>query len=253
MMIKKKSAVLIARLMIVLLSLTLLACGPSKTESELSSRVSPTDATSTTKPLALCNGGASTQFVLHQKAYLNDSPTWDPNFVYVKFKQVPSTFATDSRYIEFFRWMAASDGTTSLDHSRLRFQIVDLSTNKLISETWRNTLSWPELGNAASATGISSAADLFKRLAFKIELNDPGGEYDVLRTQIFKFGKTAPEEYFDQLIPVFYANPADYAIEPAGSARAQILQNMHPLHGTALSNTDYASRMSAFCDTFGEF
>ncbi len=231
----------------------MLSCGPSKTDSELSSRMTPAEVTSTSKPIALCNGAASGQYAISQKAYLDDSPTWNPNFVYVKMKQVPSTFATDSKYIEFFRWMASSDGKTSLDQTRLRFQIIDLSTNNLISETWRETLSWPELSHAATTTGISTATALFKRLVFKIELNDPGGEYDVLRAQLFKFGSRSPEGYIDQLIPIFHANPADYALEPAGTARAQILQDMHPLHNTTLTAAEYKTRMSAYCDVFKEF
>jgi hypothetical protein len=249
---KRRIGLLATRIIVIGLGISLLSCGSNKnsSESELASRLDPGEVMTTTKPVALCNGASSPNYTVYQKAYLDSSPQWNPVYVFAKLKQFPASFATASRYIEFFRWKADSTGPAFLDPSPLQFQVIDLNTNLPISQTWRKSLSWVDLSEAIQATGLSTPATLFARIAFKIDLDDPAGDYDVLRTQVYPFGSKTPEEFSDGLIPIFHASPVDYAFEPSGTTRARVLQNLHPLRNTTLSAEEQTSRMNSFCEIF---
>lgn len=234
------------------LGFTLMSCGASKSTDDMASRLSPGSVTSSGKPVAWCNSGASANYAASQKAYIDSNNNWNPQYGYVKFTALPQGFTNNNRYIQFYRWMVASDNTASIDATPLKFQIYDLSTNQLLSD-WRTSLGWNSLASIKSATGMNDINGLFKRIVLKLDIRDVKGEYDVLRTAIYRTSDNLVEEQFDALIPVFNANPADYAIEvtPEGNRlRPQTLQDKHPLKGTSMSSSEYAARMEAYCDVF---
>lgn len=246
----KRMSLLLTRLVLLTLGLSLMACGPSKMSSDLSSRMTAEEIKSSDKPLAKCNGGESSNMGAQLMAALDPSGGWSPTYVYLKFNKIPSALETNGLYIQFFRWAAASSGTTTVDPVPLKFQIMDMSSRTVLSSAWKNIVAWPELATAISATGISDTTSLFRRIGFRIDLRDLTGEFDVLRTSLYLYGQTSTAEMFDTLLPIFHANPADYAKESSGVPRAAVLQGLHPLRGTTLSNAEYTSKMDAFCAIF---
>lgn len=240
------------KLFVVGTSLTMMtSCGSLKSD-DLSSRLSPEDITSGTKPVAWCNQGNSESYSANLKAYKNANDQWMPQYIYLKFTDIPSSFSQDQRYFQFYRWMASSDGTTSLDSSALEYRAIDLNTNKVISD-WKKTMGWSSLSTARTQVGVTDVAGFFKRVAFQIDLRDVRGEYDVLRIASYKTGNNLVDEDFDILMPVFYANPGDYQYEPDGRPRADVLKQLHPLRGTSLSSSEYQARTDSFCDVFSEY
>lgn len=254
---KNRFKISLANVLTLSIGLMLLSCGSSKSTDSFSSRLTPGSLSTSNKPLAWCNSGASPNYAANQKAYKDANGNWNPQYGFLKFTAVPQSFANNNRYIQFYRWMASVDPTslvqsTSLDSTPLRFMIYDLSTNQPLTD-WRTTLGWGSLASIQSSMGIVDVTSFFKRIALYIDIRDQQGEYDVLRTVIYRTADNMVDEQFDSLLPVFNANPADYAVESSSTGnrpRAQVLQDLHPLKGTALSDSEYTARMNSLCDTF---
>ncbi len=94
------------------------------------------------------------------------------------------------------------------------------------------------------ASQISLANGLY------IQLNDDSiNPYQVIKAVVYNSSGTVVSQV-NSLIPGYYASPADYQFNTDGTARAAILQSLHPLSaqiGSGASAAQYAQTITAFC------
>lgn len=247
--------------LILMAALTMLSCGSSKDSSyDMSSRLSASQVSAGGKPMAYCNQGASGYMTGNTKATVPNG-VWNPQYIIYKLSNVPTSFTNDQNYIQFFRWMSSSDGTNFIDKTALKYRVIDLATTNTLSVSghdeitdWKSSLGWSSLSKVSSSLGITDTQTMFKRIALLIDLRDTKGEYDVIRTAYYQTSTNSlvTNGAFDMLLPIFYANPADYATDTNGSARSPSLTKIHPLVGSSLSTSEYQARMDTYCDVFNE-
>lgn len=237
--------------LLVLLSLTatLAACGQAGDNSaDLASRTPGTNTGSgSSKPVAICNKASGSGMTAQLKAAYN-STTGQYRFdsVLMKISNVGSNFVSGTDYINLWRWMA-NPTSTYLDQVPLNFYVYDTVTNQYITGQ-RSAVSWAELSPWASKWGVS-AEGLFQRIAFIVDVRDANGEFDALKITTYTSSGSLSSS-MDMLLPLYYANPADYAYESNGTARASVLQNLHPLKsmaGQGWSSSQFQSVANSYC------
>lgn len=229
----------------------LIGCSPQNIagSSEESSRVTETTvSTSSAKPLAYCNQGTGTEISTKMKVYQeNNSIRMD--LVWVRLTNLAENFKTDKSYIAMWKWLSNSAGSTYLDSSSLQFVLVD-STNNQALTGWKTTLRWADVAQIASGMGITDAQTFFNRVNILVDLKDAQGEYDVLKISNYDPSTNKSISQTDALLPMFYANPADYATESSGQGRAEVLKNLHPFASQTnqgFSSAQFQSMANAFC------
>ncbi|WP_374029040.1 hypothetical protein [Bdellovibrio bacteriovorus] len=227
----------------------LTACGSSNqmASTDLSSRV-PSTSGSTSKPLAYCNQ-ANGEVSAKLKVYTESSNSVRMDLVYVRLTALPTSFKNDNSYITMWKWLANSSGSTYLDNTALRFFLIDVSTGKALTD-WKTTLRWSDVVTTASALGITDVQTFFNRVNILVDLKDANGEYDVLKIANYDVSTNKAITQTDALLPMFYANPADYAVESNGFARAQALQGLHPFASytnQGFSSAQFQSMANNFC------
>lgn len=212
-----------------LASLSLTACGArSGLEGSLdsSSRETSTDTgTAGAANLAVCNQRSGTDMTAKLKVYQSGN-TINNNYIYVRMTNLPTSFKSGSNYIAMWKWLANTSGATYLDSSALNFALIDSTTGKSLTG-WVTTLRWSDVKTAAAGLGITDPQTFFNRVNILVNLNDAAGEYDVLKISNYNASTNQAESQLDVLIPMFYANPNNYAIDNGGT-RAGVLQNLHP-------------------------
>lgn len=231
----------------------LTACGSNKNQansSDFSSR-SPvsTTTTSSTKPLAYCNHGAGTEINMKLKNYTDSSNTARMDFVYVRMTSLPANFKDSTTYISMWKWLSNSSGYTYLDSTSLQFILLDSSNGQALTG-WKNTLRWSDIVTTASGMGITDVQTFFDRVNILVDLKDTKGEYDVLKITNYDLSTNKAISQTDALLPLFYANPADYAYEADGSARSQVLQRLHPFSSNmnqGYTTAQFQSMANDFC------
>lgn len=227
----------------------LTACGASKQvgSSDFSSRT--TNATSTTKPLAYCSQGTGLEINANLKAFTDAANTVQMNYVYVRMTSLPTDFTADKSYISMWKWLSNSSGYTYLDSTALKFILVNAATGQALTD-WKNTLRWSDVSALATNLGASDAQSFFNQVNILVDLKDVQGEYDVLKITNYDMATNKAISQTDALLPLFYANPADYAYENNGAARAEVLQGLHPLKNYAnqgFSSEQFLSMTNNFC------
>lgn len=237
-----------------LLSLSLLgtlsACG-SKKESgavDTSSRIVPTDTTSTaSKPYAYCNSGTGSEISAKLKAY-STGESYNVNYILVRLTSLPANFAENASYISMWKWLANSSGSTYLDGTALNFMLFDVASGKALT-TWKKTLMWKDISDAANAKNISDPKAFFENITILVELRDVAGDYDVLKVTNYELGSNTMISQMDALLPIFHADPSDYAVEGNGAARAGVLQGLHPFkdHAGKFSASQFQTMANDLC------
>ncbi|MEK2644808.1 hypothetical protein [Bdellovibrio sp. BCCA] len=208
----------------------LTACGSSNQvgSSDLSSRVTPTGNTSSsTKPLAYCNQASGSDITAKLRAYVDSSNNVRMDYAYARLTALPATFKSDQTYIAMWKWMTNTSGATYLDPTPLQFLVANASTGQVLT-AWKTTLRWSDVVTIASGMGITDPQTFFNSVNILVDLKDTQGEYDVLRISNYDLSTNKMLNQVDGLLPLFYANPADYAFEATGATRATVLQNLHP-------------------------
>lgn len=231
----------------------LTACGTSKNQGSMdfSSRTpfTTTPTSSSSKAFALCSRGNGTEINTKVKVFVDSSNTTKMDFVYVRLTSLPTNFKENKNYISMWKWLASSSGSTYLDPAALEFILTDASTNQMLTE-WKKTLYWSDVVTIASGMGINDVQSFFDRVNILVDLKDAKGEYDVLKITNYDSSTNKPVSQTDALLPLFSVNPADYAFEPNGSARAQVLQALHPFQSQAsqgFTTEKFASMANDFC------
>lgn len=227
----------------------LTGCGSSNTagNSDQSSRL-PTDTSSATKALAYCNQGTGTEVSMKLQAFKDASGNYRNDYMYAKITAVPSSFAGGTSYISMWKWLANTTGNAQLDNTPLNFAIMSKTGQGLTA--WMTVMRWSDIMGVASSLGYSDPQTLFANTLVLIDLKDPNGEYDVLKVTNYNSSTNAAISSLDVLLPIFYANPADYALEPNGQGRAQVLQRLHPFKanlGQGYSASQFQSMANNFC------
>lgn len=225
---------MILTLSMTVIALSLTACGAKQSsETEFASRATTTEISGSTKNLlAYCNKGSGTTFTAQTKAWIENNQVTRVDFIKGRLT-LPETFLTNGNYIQMFRWKANSSGQTYLDSNPVQFRVMNNSNYALTP--YISAMSWNTVSSAAGSIKATTAASFFSQTQLAIDLKDPYAEFDVLKVVVYN-SSNQPVDQVDLLIPVFSANPANYAVESTGAARPTILRNLHPLKGMTGQN-----------------
>lgn len=238
------------------------ACGASKNSSlssqtDLASRTvvsTPVNTTNTAsaKPLAYCNESTSVQqsMKVNIMSYIDNNNIRN-DLMNVKI-QIPANFENDQTYIQMWRWQVNSTGNANLDSVPVQIKVVSLDTGAEITG-FKNFIRWSDVSKAASEIGASTGTSFFKHVRLVVDVRDPNAQFDVLKIVHYKTSDSSMVDQADILMPVFHANPADYAIEADGAARPQALLNLHPFitkMNQGWTSSDYSTWANNFCLPF---
>jgi hypothetical protein len=222
--------VLSAVVMIALLT----SCGTTKSDEvnkKTSASIDPVYV-NYQKPLTSCNKTTNSDMSLNINAVTSSSGSINPDWVKIKFNFLSSTATQSGNVIKFFKWKVIG-GQSSLDQTPLSVMFYDLSTGQLTS----------------NASTYLSATDVTTTRGAYIQLNDTAGTYQVLKVVVYNSAGQVVAQ-MNSLIPQFNSNLSDYSTNSDGTARAQILIDIHPLSSVATTGwtqTDYANYFQNFC------
>lgn len=156
----------------------------------------------------------------------------DPLWVKVKFNTISPDLTKSGITMRFYRMKGVGNDAV-LDSTSLQSQTYNMSTGQ------------PN----ANLTQVVNPSVITTTSAFYVYINDPQSQYQILKVAFFdSSGKTI--ENFNILIPEFLANPTEYQINADGTARAQYLQDLHPLKSittTGWTGETYNTFFQQFC------
>jgi hypothetical protein len=240
-------------ILVVTAALALSACAPRGSDSgtsDLTSRLPDTNTSSSTKPLAYCNQATASDITAKLRAYVDPSTnTVRMDYMLVRLTALPANFKSDTAYISMFRWLANTSGAASLDSTALSFYIMNPNTGLAIT-SWKTTLRWSDVSTAASSLGYSDPTSFFAAMKIVVNIKDTNGDYDVLRIVNYELSTNKASGQVDALMPLFYANPADYATESTGAGRAAVLTSLHPFKSSISSgytSSQFQSMANSYC------
>jgi len=228
------------------------ACGTEKqmSSSDFASRTTGAVAATTdqsTKPLAYCNKGTSSLMSANLGIFTRGDQIASDK-IYVKITNVPAAFSQSQNYIQFFGWQTNSSGYSSGADHALYFDIIDMTTNTYLAQN-KKSLYWTDLQALAQRVQTTNPADFFKKVRILVNLEDPDAELDVLRMDYFDMNN-AKVDRLDALLPIFSADPTQYAVDSNGMARPSNLQALHPFKsmiGQGWSANKFKSEAQKFC------
>lgn len=213
---------------------TLTSCGSSKSSQATTTTVQSSTVENTgTKIITSCQKAVGTDMSVNISAVKTSAGTINNSLVKIKFNRLSSTATAAGNTISFFKWRV-SGSSASLDSTPLEVIRYDLPTNRVDYSTAANSI-------IASTVSLSHG--------FYINLKDADGVYQVLKAVVYNSSGTVVTQQ-NILIPQFLAVPSDYAKNSDGSARAQILKDLHPLATTDVTgwkSTTYVNYFQATC------
>lgn len=196
----------------------LTACGTSKSETPTVQSSNRFDVNSQ-KALALCNKGSDANFSFNTSIVSAESGQISTQMIKFKFNFLNAEITKPGNVIKFFKWRI-SNGQAVLSETALEVSAYDSATGQTTGAS-TNSLIANQLGNTQN---------------FYINLADPEALFQVLKVVAYNSeGKVIGN--LNSLIPAFYASPADYQFNSDGSARAQILQDMHLLKSSTATGS----------------
>ena len=252
---KNSKQTLLMVLLLGLIGLQSIGCGPTRSiapehgSTEEASRI-PGGEDFSDKPLARCNGQSGDLFSSQLKAYQDHTGAFYNEFIRARLSGVTEEFKNDRRlYFNFYRWQARPDGSVHIDPTPIEFRFEDRNSGFPVGG-YQQALNWDSADDILRANGynVQGVRDIFDRVNFVMDIRDPRADYDALMLLLFRDGEVI--ERHDVLLPVFHANPADYAIEGSGAERPLVLRNLHPLGleaSTSWRFEDYDSAFNNFC------
>lgn len=231
----------------------LTACGSGNnnqaSSTDLSSRLPVTTSSTEAKPLAYCNQATGTEISAKLKVYSDSTNTIRADYVYAQLTALPANFKDDKSYIAMWKWLSNASGYTYLDSNALKFMLVDPTNNQPLTK-WVTTLRWNDVVTIASGMGTTDPKTFFGKVNILVDLNDAQGQYDVLKITHYDLATNKAVSQVDGLLPLFYANPADYAYEANGQTRSSVLQGLHPFknyNNQGYTAAQFASMAQGFC------
>ena len=214
--------------------LTLSSCGTSKSsQSAVNTAVQSSTVTNAgTKVVTSCQKAVGTDMSVNISAVKNSSGTINNSLVKIKFNRLSSTATASGNVIRFFKWKVAN--------------------NQAIMDQTPATVTRYVLSSGSvdqSASNSITASTVTTSQGYYIDLNDAAGEYQVLKAVVYSSAGTIVSQQ-NILIPQFLGVAADYAYNADGSARAQILRDLHPLASadvTGWTSSTYSNYYAATC------
>jgi len=214
--------------------LTLSSCGTSKSsQSAATTTVQASTVTNAgTKVVTSCQKSSGTDMSVNISAVKNSSGTINNSLVKIKFNRLSAAATASGNVIRFFKWKVASN-QAYMDQTPATVTRYVLSSGTV---------------DQSAATSIT-ASTVTTSQGYYIDLNDAAGEYQVLKAVVYNStGSIVGQQNI--LIPQFLGVAADYAYNADGSARAQILRDLHPLATadiTGWTSTTYSNYYAATC------
>jgi hypothetical protein len=210
--------------------LVLSACGTSKSTNtgavELESRVE----VSSEKPLASCNQLNKTGLMTMNIANIMDSNgKANQDWVKVKFPMIDSAHNKPGYYLKFYKWRVLNNAV-QLDNVPLAAYAYDLSTGSPTTTATTGVY----ISSITNQTGLM--------LKLNDDLNNP---YQVLKVVAYQSDGTMID-HVNVLIPQFLASPEDYKFNANGTARADLLQQLHPLYGQDVTGWTFTQLQESF-------
>ena len=216
-------------------AILLSSCGSSKSSQAATTTVVNQSSTVTNagnKVVTSCQKSIGTDMSVNISAVKNSSGTINNSLVKIKFNRLSATATASGNVIRFFKWKV-SGNQAYLDQTALSSTRYVLST-----------------GDADQAsTSAVTASSVSTTQGYYIDLQDEAGTYQVLKAVVYSSAGAIVSQH-NILIPQFLGAPADYAYNSDGSARAQILRDLHPLASTDVSAwtaSQFSSYYSATC------
>jgi hypothetical protein len=216
---------LLATAMVVLTS-----CG--NTKEDTTSINTNSFASTASKTLASCNKKSTTDIGYSSTAVQNQVGTQDNNWLKVKMTFLSNKATASGNVLKFFKWKMVN-GAPYLDQTPMSFYTYNISSGV----------------TSTAAVNQITASSVNSLTGYNIYLNDAQGTYQVIKAVVYSSSGSVIAQS-DSLIPQFMTNPAQYAFNSDGSARASGLQALHPLNGvntTGWSDSAFANHFQAFC------
>lgn len=208
----------ILKVALVLTVLSLMsACGNSKSNNAPGTTSSTSLDMSSQKPLATCNKAKDAQFSINTAVATDQTGQTSNEYIKLKFNFLASNITAAGNVLKFYKWRVK--GTEAvLEPTALQVASYDLAS-----------------GQTVSALTSSLAADQVNgQYGYYIQLNDPNALFQVVKIVAYdSSGKVIGN--LNSLIPAFNASPEDYKLNSDGTARADILQQLHLLYGQSVA------------------
>lgn len=214
--------------------LTLTSCGSKKSSAASTTTIvqSSTVTNASSKLVTSCQKAVSTDMSVNISAIQTSSGAINNSLVKIKFNRLSAAVTASGNTIAFFKWRV-SGSSASLDQTALNVTRYSLSS-----------------GNVDDSTRTSiTASSVTTSQGYYIDLNDADGIYQVLKAVVYNSSGAVVAQQ-NILIPQFLAVPADYAYNSDGTARAQVLRDLHPLANvdqTGWTSSNYAGYFQATC------
>lgn len=213
--------------------LTLSSCGTSKSSQSATTTVQSSTVTNAgTKVVTSCQKSVGADMSVNISAVKNSSGTINNSLVKIKFNRLSAAATAAGNTIRFFKWKVTG--------SQAFLEPTQLNSTRYV-------LSSGTVDQAAASSITASTVTTSQ--GYYIDLNDAAGEYQVLKAVVYSStGSIVAQQNI--LIPQFLGVAADYAYNSDGSARAQILRDLHPLATTDVTgwtSANYTSYYQATC------
>ncbi len=219
----------LTRKMLVLALTALLVSACSKKSSDTTTQTASTFNTFAQTNLASCNRVSDSNLAFNVSTATDQMGQVSSDWIKVKFLFLNETVTQTGNFIKFYKWRVIGN-SVQLDSTPLEVGRYVLSNNQSAEST--NT--------SVKATDINSS------YGYMIRLNDDiNYPYQVLKVVVYKADGGVIAQS-DVLIPQFSADPNEYKINYDGTARANVLLNLHPLYNKDLSSFTASSMQQYF-------
>ncbi len=238
------------KFMLVLSTLSLMACNnPSKVGADTPSPSPITPNTGINVPSKLngsCNQKQNTTANVQLKEY-TESGVNRYQYISMKINSLHADIAKPNYQLRLFKWRASGSQTT-IHPNPLKFKLSVPNSGDVSNDM--TALTYADLNELANRFGTNDPMAALRALVFKVDLEDPNGDWLVLRLSLSE--NNAEKMSLDILIPAFYANPSTYesTVDRWGQTRATALVELHPfvsVKGQNQSDSWYVSQMNSMC------
>ncbi len=227
--------------------------GSSSDSSASASRIPVDTEEQSSKPFAYCNKSKITDLGAIIRTFVDSNSVVHNDFIRLNFRTLSSNFSSNNAYyIQFFRWKVSSANNIDFDSTPLSFRF-ESKSNFSVQSNYMTQLHWSTVKTHFVNKGVTlnSVSDLFNKYNIVVDLKDPDASYDVLKIALYNGTQSVLED--DMLLPIFHANPDDYATETkngVSSARSELLMGLHPLkamQGQGWSLDDFKTSANNLC------
>ena len=208
------------------------ACGNSKSNNSPADQSSNRIDINSQKALANCNKAKDINFSYNTSIVTDQAGQIKPEFIKLKFNFLSADITKTGVVLKFFKWRVTGS-LAVLDPTPLSIAAYDFSTGQTV-------------GNLTSSLAADQVTGQY---GYYVQLNDPNALAQVIKVVAYSSDNMVIGN-LNSLIPVFNANPDDYKLNSDGSARADILQQLHLLYGTSTSGmttTQFQQSFDQYC------